>query len=68
MVVWKELEVHKGQKKLFEDSCCFFYITNDWEKPTEEIVFEANGRCNQENLLANSRATRDRLRLRWTAC
>ena len=52
VVVWKELEVHKGQKKLFEDSCCFFYITNDWEKPTEEIVFEANGRCNQENLLA----------------
>jgi hypothetical protein len=51
VVVWKDLEVHKGQQKLFDDSLCFFYITNDWEKPAEDIVFEANGRCNQENLL-----------------
>jgi hypothetical protein len=52
VVVWKDLEVHEGQKKLFDDTRCLFYITNDWEKPAEEIVFEANGRCNQENLLA----------------
>jgi Transposase DDE domain group 1 len=52
VVVWKELEVHRGQKKLFDDARCFFYITNDWETPAEEIVFDANGRCNQENLLA----------------
>jgi hypothetical protein len=52
VVVWKDLEHHRGQKKLFDDTRCFFYITNDWEKTAEEIVFEANGRCNQENLLA----------------
>jgi hypothetical protein len=52
VVVWKDLEVHKGQAKLFDDARCFFYISNDWEKPAEEIVFEANGRSNQENLLA----------------
>jgi hypothetical protein len=52
VVVWKDLEVHQGQKRLFDDTRCFFYITNDWEKPLEEIVFQANGRCNQENLLA----------------
>jgi hypothetical protein len=52
VVVWKELDVYRGQKRLFDDSRCFFYITNDWEKPADEIVFEANGRCNQENLLA----------------
>jgi len=52
VVVWKELEVYCGQKRLFDDACCFFYITNDGEKPAEEIVFEANRRCNQENLLA----------------
>lgn len=52
VAVWKELDVYRGQKRLFDDSRCFFYITNDWEKPAEEIVFEANGRCNQENLLA----------------
>ena len=43
---------YRHQKKLFDDTRCFFYITNDWKKPAEQIVFEANGRCNQENLLA----------------
>jgi hypothetical protein len=52
VVVWKDLEVHKGQKKLFDEDCCFFYITNDWESPAAEIVMgHANQRCNQENLI-----------------
>ena len=51
VVVWKDLEVTQGQKKLFDDSKCFFYITNDWQSPPEAIVFEANDRCNQENLI-----------------
>lgn len=51
VVVWKELEVHKGQKKLFDDDRCFFYITNDWESSAEDIVFGANKRCNQEKLI-----------------
>ena len=51
VVVWKDLEVHRGQKKLFDDTRCFFYITNDWLASTEEIVFAANGRCNQENVI-----------------
>jgi hypothetical protein len=50
VVVRKELEVYEGQKKLFDDSLCFFYITNVEGKPVEEIVFAANDRCNQENL------------------
>ncbi len=52
VVVWKELDVYQGQQKLFDKACCFFYITNDWEKPADATVFEANGRSNQENLLA----------------
>lgn len=52
VVVWKELDVYCGQKRLFDDARCFFYLTNDRKKSAEEIVFEANGRCNQENLLA----------------
>jgi hypothetical protein len=52
IVVWKDLEVYQGQKKLFDDSRCLFYITNAWGMPAEEVVFEANDRCNQENLLA----------------
>jgi len=49
LVVWKDLEVSRGQLQLFDDVKCFFYLTNDWETPAEEIVFKANGRCNQEN-------------------
>jgi hypothetical protein len=51
VVVWKDLEVHRGQRKLFDDTRCFFYITNDRQKPAAEIVFEANDRCDQENLI-----------------
>ncbi len=51
VVVWKDLEVHQGQQKLFDDSKCFFYITNDRDSPVEQIVFQANDRCNQENLI-----------------
>ena len=51
VVVWKDLEVSQGQKKLFDDERCFFYITNDGATPPEEIVFSANDRCNQENLI-----------------
>ena len=51
VVVWKELAVYQGQKRLFDDARCFFYISNDEEKSAQEIVFDANDRCNQENLL-----------------
>jgi hypothetical protein len=51
VVVWKDLEVNQGQQKLFDDERCFFYITNDWATPAAEIVFSANDRCNQENLI-----------------
>lgn len=51
VVIWKDLEHHRGQKKLFDDTRCFFYITNDWDLPAKEIVFHANKRCQQENLI-----------------
>jgi hypothetical protein len=51
VVVWKDLEVTQGQQKLFDDSKCFFYITNDWKSSAAQIVFQANDRCNQENLI-----------------
>ena len=51
IVLWKELETYCGQKKLFDDSVCFFYITNAWGTSTEDVVFGANDRCDQENLL-----------------
>jgi len=51
VVVWKDLEERKGQRKLWDFTRCFFYITNDWSISAEEVVFEANDRCNQENVI-----------------
>jgi len=51
VVVRKNLSVEKGQQVLFDDIRYFFYITNDWPTPADEIVFCANDRCNQENLI-----------------
>ena len=51
VVLMKELEKWRGQKKLVETARCFFYITSDQKKPVEQIVFGANDRCGQENLL-----------------
>ena len=56
VVVWKDLEVSRGQKKLFDKDRCFFYIANDRESPVEEIVFDANHRCNQENLIQQQKS------------
>jgi hypothetical protein len=52
VVLRKKLVVEKGQLWLFEPDRYFFYITNDWTTPAAEIVFLANDRCDQENLIA----------------
>jgi hypothetical protein len=51
VVVRKNIMVEKGARRLIDEIRYFFYITNDLKTPAEEIVFLANGRCNQENLL-----------------
>jgi hypothetical protein len=52
VVVRKNLTIEKGERALFDEIRYFFYITNDWETSADEIVFLANDRCNQENLIA----------------
>jgi Transposase DDE domain group 1 len=52
VVVRKNSSQEKGEARLLDDIRYFFYITNDWESTSAEIVFAANGRCNQENLLS----------------
>jgi Transposase DDE domain group 1 len=52
IVLRKRLGTDKGQMRLFEEYRYFFYITNDREMSAEEIVFSANDRCDQENLVA----------------
>jgi len=52
IVVRKRLGIDKGQMRLFEEYRYLFYITNDWTMTAEEVVFCANDRCDQENLIA----------------
>jgi len=52
IVVRKLLGIDKAQLRLFEQYRYFFYITNDRETSAEKIVFSANDRCDQENLIA----------------
>jgi hypothetical protein len=47
----KKISTEKGQEKLFDEYRYFFYITNDRTSSPEQIVFEANDRCDQENLI-----------------
>jgi len=51
VVVRKNLTIEKGEVALFDQIRYFFYITNDRDRPADEIVFLANDRCNQENLI-----------------
>jgi hypothetical protein len=53
VVVKKNISVEKGEQLLFDRIVYFFYLTNDWVSEAEEIVFTANDRCDQENLLAH---------------
>jgi hypothetical protein len=52
VVVRKNLSVLKGERHLFDTLVYFFYITNDGVSEADAIVFSANDRCDQENLLA----------------
>lgn len=51
IVLRKKLSIEQGQQVLFEDYRYFFYITNDRDASPAELVHEAHGRCNQENLI-----------------
>jgi hypothetical protein len=55
VAVRKNLSIEKGDQVLFDDLRYFFYITNDREMSPSEVVFCANDRCNQENLIAQLR-------------
>jgi Transposase DDE domain group 1 len=52
VVVRKNISKEKGEQRLLDEIRYFFYITNDWVSEADEIVFSANDRCDQENLLA----------------
>ena len=51
VIVKKNLSVERGESVLFEDIRYFMYLTNDRSSSAEQIVFMANDRCDQENVL-----------------
>ncbi len=63
VVVRKNLTVEKGELRLFDEIRYFFYITNDREMTKEEVVFFANDRCNQENVIGQLKSGVNALRM-----
>jgi hypothetical protein len=55
VVLRKDLAVAQGQLRLFDDVRYFFYITNLPDTRPADVVYLANDRCNQENLLEQLR-------------
>lgn len=51
VVLRKNLSVERGETALFDEVRYFFYITNDAALSPEQVVFESNDRCNQENVI-----------------
>jgi hypothetical protein len=63
IVVRKNLTIEKGEIRLFDDLRYFFYITNDREMTMQEIVFFANDRGNQENVIGQLKSGVNALRM-----
>jgi hypothetical protein len=51
VVVRKNISVAQGDQRLFDEIRYFFYLTNDQETAAPDLVFLANDRCHQENLI-----------------
>jgi Transposase DDE domain group 1 len=52
VVIRKHISKEKGDQVLSPEVRYFFYLTNNRVWSAADVVFEANDRCNQENLLA----------------
>jgi len=72
IVVLRKLILETQGQRSMLDYRYFFYITNDFELPAQDVVRESNQRCNQENLneqLKNGprafRAPLDTLEANW---
>jgi hypothetical protein len=53
VVVRKNISKEKGEARLIDEIRYFFYISNDPANvPAQNVVFECNRRCDQENLIS----------------
>jgi len=51
VVVRKRIGVSQGQGRLFDETRYLFYLTNLRKESSQEVVFSANRRCHQENVV-----------------
>jgi hypothetical protein len=63
VIVRKNLSIERGEKELFDDVRYFFYLTNKWELQLPEVVGEANGRCDQENVIGQLKSGVNAMRM-----
>jgi hypothetical protein len=52
IIVRQTVKVEEGRARLFDEIRYRFYLTNDRKAAPRALVFKANGRCDQENLIA----------------
>ena len=52
IIVCQTIAVEQGQTRLFDEIRYRFYLSNDRKAAARGLVFKADGRCNQENLIA----------------
>ena len=52
IIVRQTIKVEEGQARLFDEIRYRFFLTNDRKAAPRTLVFKANDRCDQENLLA----------------
>ena len=52
IIVRQTIQVEEGQARLFDEIRYRFYLTNDRKAAPRALVFKANDRCDQENLIA----------------
>lgn len=55
VVTRKNISHEKGERLLFDEIRYFFHISNDRDSTPSAIVFDANDRCQQENLIEQLR-------------
>ena len=63
VIVRKNLSVERGGLWLWDDWRYFFFITNDESFSSEEVVWQSNERCDQENLIAQLKSGVGALRM-----
>lgn len=62
VVIRKNLSIEKGEDSFLPEIRYFFYIANNHDVPSASIVYAANERCDQENLIAQLKSGVNALR------